>query len=306
MSKMIKNYWRRHMVAIALFGCLALVVGSVLVSTSASAGGGKNGTTLAAVKTIDICDKGDGTWHYSGEIAVWNEGAVNTVGLAIQDCIQNKTGSGQFQNAYCGPVDVSAHTVILAATTSGTATLFAYSFNAAPLAGDIRNVANVTITNHSGQPAGTPFGPSPKSTWTGGTPQACASGDQCTYSQGYWKTHPDDWPDGYLPTDSFFLSGQTWQYYLDHPGGNGYNILATQYIGAVLNKANGSSVPASIQTILDQASAWFSLNGSGACSAAGSCGTQKDWAKILESYNLGCVGPGHCGGPEPDYVCPLP
>ena len=63
---------------------------------------GRSGTTLATVKTLDICesldDEGNVQWKYSGEIAVWNEGAVATVGFTIQDCIQNKIGAGQFQD----------------------------------------------------------------------------------------------------------------------------------------------------------------------------------------------------------------
>ena len=54
---------------------------------------GKSGTTLAAVKTLDICTVDDSNWRYSGEVAVWNEGTVDTQGLRILDTIQNKTGT---------------------------------------------------------------------------------------------------------------------------------------------------------------------------------------------------------------------
>jgi hypothetical protein len=59
------------------------LLGGVLVGQATAAR--QNGTTLAAVKTIDICDNGNGTWTYSGEIAIWNQGAIDTLGLAIDD-----------------------------------------------------------------------------------------------------------------------------------------------------------------------------------------------------------------------------
>jgi hypothetical protein len=282
----MKGMWPLNiLVAVALMGFLAFA-GSVAAQ-------GRSGTTLAAVKTIDICDPGDSVnWRYSGEIALWNEGAIDTLGLAIQDCIQNKTGSGQFVDTYCAAISVSQQ--IPAGTTEGTAFSFPYSFLAPPLSGDIRNIARVTITNHSGS-LGTPKGPEPKATWLGEV-EPCPVTCTCTLSQGYWKTH-SDWPAPYSPTNTFFLSGQTWQYYLDQPGGNGYNILAVQYIAAVLGKANGSCVPDGIQGVIDEATAWLQANGPIACPSPSSCGTQKNWGKILEDYIQGIYpgSPGHCG-----------
>ena len=79
-------------------------------------------------------------------------------------------------------------------------------------------------------------------------------------------------------------------------GGTGYYILAVQYIGAVLNAANGSPVPQGIQDTLNLATNWFNANAPGACTTGPSCGDQKTWAGILESYNLGTYpgSPGHC------------
>jgi len=272
---------------------LVLLVAVALAAVPASAaGGGKNGTTLAAVKTIDICDAGDGNWRYSGEVAAWNEGVLATSGLAIQDCIQSN-GSGQYADAYCINLSVSE---IPAGTTAGTATSFPYSFLAAPLTGDIRNTARITILNHSGS-IGTPKGPEPKATWLGEV-ALCPVDCGCTFSQGYWGNKPDViWPTGYNRDDLFFLSGQTWQYYLDNPGGNGYNILAVQYIAAVLDQANGSCVPAGVQDTLTMAAAWLSVNAPTACPSPSSCGPQKDWGKILDDYIQGAYpgSPGHCG-----------
>ena len=261
---------------------------------------GQNGTTLAAVKTLGICTVDESTWRYFGEVAIWNEGAVATSGLLVEDHIQNKVAAGQFQNTpYAVTFSPPANnSIIPAGTIQGTATVFKYSVEGAALDGEIRNSAKVTILNHSGS-LGVPKGPEVKATWTGGTPPACEEPDGCAYSQGYWGNKPGvQWPTPYARTAEFYLSGKTWQGVMDSPANvnGGYYILAYQFIAATLNNANGASLPSGVGTILDQASAWFSSNSPTVCSAKGSCGIQKDWAKILESYNLGTYpeGPQHC------------
>ena len=63
----------------------------------------------------------------------------------------------------------------------------------------------------------------------------------------------------------FFLSGKTYYQALwTAPQGNAYWILAHAYIAAQLNKLNGASVPASVQTALDQATALFNTQDAGA------------------------------------------
>jgi hypothetical protein len=288
-----------------------MVASGLLVNMPASAAG-KSGTTLAAVKTIDICDTlttdagGREIWRYSGEIAVWNEGAVATTGFTINDFIQVKCGSGQFVNKYVVPLENFSPAIheIAAGTTQATADVYTY-FVEAPAVDlttcFIRNVANCTITNHSGQTVGTPFGPSPKATWMGGTPPPCAQADQggCTFSQGYWGNKPDViWPSPYDRSAIFFLSNQTWQQVMDTPVNvsQGYYQLAHQYIAALLNQANGAAVPSGVQDTLNQATTWFQTNGPANCTGKGSCGIQKDWAGILDSYNNGLYpgGPSHC------------
>jgi hypothetical protein len=271
---------------------------------------GQSGATLQAYKTIDICDLGDGTWRYSGVVSVWNEGTtVATTGLKIVDCIQNKVSGPTWANAHCSILTDGGIVSIPPGTTFGTAITFAYSFVAAPLPGTIRNDALVTITNHSGH-IGVPFGPEPKATWVGDV-APCGAECVCVLSFGYWKNHNNTvcdtdatsplcvtWPGGILPTDTFFLSGQTWLEVLqtNPSGGNGYYILAHQYIAAVLDGANGACVPSGVQDTLDVAAAWLAANSPGACGGHGSCGDQKDWAGILDDYNNGKYpgGPAHC------------
>jgi hypothetical protein len=286
------------------------LVSGVFVAQATAAG--KSGTTLSAYKTVDICELPDGNWRYSGEIAVWNEGAVDTQGFTITDCIQNKTVSGQFADVYCVATFDPPLTLIPSGTTQLTALTTNYTIIGAPLLGDIRNSAQLTITNHSGS-LGTPKGPNPKATWLGEVTACPLEGEcGCTYTQGYWGSKPGVvWPDGFDRNAPFYLSGLTWQQILDGSvGGNGYFILAHQYIAAVLNQANGACAPDGVQTTLTLATAWFNANTQGTekigtgpsaipatgCYVAGSCGTQKDWGAILDDYNNGVYpgSPGHC------------
>jgi hypothetical protein len=290
LTELIRN------VGVAGLAALAILFGTMAVPAFAAPG-----TTLAAEKTLDICVVGEGIWRYSGEIAVWNSGAVDTSGLAIKDCIQNKGSGPLWTNAYCDPTFQPDPTnyPIEKGTTLETATIFKYSLEGAPLPGDIRNDAKVTILNHSGH-VGTPWGPEPKATWTGGTPKACEQECGCTYTQGYWGNKPGVvWPGPYDRNATFYQSGQTWQQVLDTSVNvsQGYYQLAHQYIAAVLNFANGACQPQGVKDVLNDASNWLTNNAPSACTAKGSCGQQKDWAAELATYNEGTYpgGPSHCG-----------
>ncbi|MDH4232965.1 MAG: hypothetical protein OEW04_13170 [Nitrospirota bacterium] len=322
-----------------MFLSLAVFAVTAMVSSPAlAAKGGNNATTLAGYKTIDICvvDPTDenpaGTiWRYSGEIAVWNEGVLDTVGLNITDFIEYKPGN-KWIKAYDMPVtpyDPILHFgEIPAGTTLTTATIFTYSYDGAPLSGSIRNNASITILNHSNF-IGKPFGPNPKATYTGLIPPPpCQVDLGCTYTQGYWGTYgpaenPHTWPTGFSRDDIFFLATSitastskgvttctqdtdangnliplTWQQVMDTEVSvsQGYYQLAHQYIAAVLNQANGAFVPQGVQDTLDYAEAWLQANNPCACTSNGSCGIQKDWAAVLDDYNNGIYqgGPPHC------------
>jgi len=265
----------------------------------------RDGTTLAAYKTIDICDLGNGMWRYSGEIAVWNEGDIWTSGFQIEDFIEYKPFNQQgpswhilgYVTIITPPEGFTGE--IPPGTTQQTALVFKYVYEG-PAIKDayIRNNVQLTILNHSGS-LGTPKGPNPKATYMGPIPPPpCEVISGCTYTKGYWGNKPGVvWPSPYSRTDTFFNSGQTWQQVLDtEPRGNGYYILAHQYIAAVLNIANGASVPKGVLDTLDLALEWLQFNGPNACTGPGSCGVQKNWAAVLESYNKGEYpgGPPHC------------
>jgi len=229
---------------------------------------------------------------------VTNQGDVATVGLTIHDLLEHRVPPNWF-TLFNQPVTVSGQ--IPADTT--VAFPYSYDADALPTAVAIRNTAIVTILNHSGH-LGVPWGPNPKTDWEGEV-QPCPADLGCTYTQGYWGNKPDVvWPDPYSRDATFFLSGQTWQQVMDTPVNvsQGYYQLAHQYIAAVLNKANGAYVPQGVQDTLNLAYAWLGATGPSACTGGGSCGTQKDWAAILDQYNNGLYpgGPGHCGDESPN------
>jgi hypothetical protein len=280
---------------------LSLVTLALFPLSGTSQAAGLNGTTLAGYKTVDICTVDENTWRYSGEIAVWNEGAIDTVGLNITDFIEYKAGV-KWIKAFDMPVRPHPYGEIPAGTTAETATVFEYTYDGPPLPGAIRNNALITILNHSGR-LGKPFGPNPKATYYGEMPPPqCEQDMGCTYTQGYWSRSTGQnipiWPNPYLRDGDFFLSGQTWQEVLDTPVNvsQGYYQLVHQYIAAVLNEANGALVPDGVQDTLELAYAWLIANDPSACTAKGSCGLQKDWAKVLDTYNNGLYpgGPSHC------------
>lgn len=286
----------------------ALVILLVTAGLAKAQPNTQSGTTLAAYKTLDICVRTDGKWKYFGEIAVWNSGSVDTEGLNIFDHVQNKiSGSDWSENPSISQILVPTGTIkIPAGTTQAAALTFPYNMLGDPLTGDIRNVVDVTILNHSGHityPA-TPWGPQPKATYTGLIPPPPCNDEigpgGCAYTRGYWGNKPDvGWPAPYNQSTLFYWSGKTYLEVLTAPAsGNGYYILGPQFIAAQLNVANGASVPQGVQDTLALAGTWFAnpANTPALCDAKGSCGLQKDWGAVLDDYNNGVYpgGPPHC------------
>ena len=132
----------------------------------------------------------------------------------------------------------------------------------------------------------------------------------CTLTPGYWKTHsvygPAPYDDNWLnilpaAQDSpFFNSGQTYYQVLwtTPSGGNAYYILAHAYIAAELNVLNGANVPADVSAALNQAESWFSQIYMTPDYNFKSNKTVRaefiSLAGLLDDYNNGLVGPGHC------------
>ena len=115
----------------------------------------------------------------------------------------------------------------------------------------------------------------------------------CTFTQGYYKNKGS----GLLPAGNFFLSGQTWLDVLETApkGGNAYYILAHQYIAAWMN-AKSASVPAAVATAIAGGTTYFGKATPNDWSANGAYTKDQltGWSDLLDSYNSGTVGPGHC------------
>ena len=137
----------------------------------------------------------------------------------------------------------------------------------------------------------------------------------CTYTQGYWKTHSNKGPAPYDPAwgnlgdidgdgdaeeedEDFYYSGQTYYEVFWTPvSGNAYYILARQFIAAHLNFLNGAD-PSAAQAEFNIAEALFN-NPANTPDKIKKLKKEakKVWtdpAGILDDYNNGDIGPGHC------------
>lgn len=162
------------------------------------------------------------------------------------------------------------------------------------------NIASATLVNRGvGQVTGV------KVTFTN---TEIPSGNGCTLTQGYWKTHsasgPAPFDDGWLEIgalgagETFFTSGMTWLQIFNTPpsGGNAYLQLAHQYMAAKLNILNGTSSTTAVDAAIAGAEAYFAGKAAGVITETNAATkTQlKGWAATLASYNEGGIGPGHC------------
>ncbi|NJO14271.1 MAG: hypothetical protein HC877_00535 [Thioploca sp.] len=151
-------------------------------------------------------------------------------------------------------------------------------------------------------------------------PVCLPQNDSCTLTQGYWKTHSihgkapasEGWY-VFAPTNvagvvdnsvivnladqPFFKSAP--QTYYDvlwtPPKGNAYYNLAHQWIAAYLNWINGASMPADVNNAFIEGWKLLAAYTPAQVKADKKIANQfKLWYPILDSYNNGLVGPGHC------------
>jgi hypothetical protein len=117
----------------------------------------------------------------------------------------------------------------------------------------------------------------------------------CTFTIGYWKNHPGAWPVAGLTLGSVFYTQAQLLQILNQPvQGNGLVSLAHQLIGAKLNIANGASSAAVAATIAaaDAQIGGLVIPPIGGGFLAPSSTSSK--TQILDDYNNGVIGPGHC------------
>jgi hypothetical protein len=128
----------------------------------------------------------------------------------------------------------------------------------------------------------------------------------CTLTPGYWKTHSMYGPAPYDDTwaligedTPFFLSGQSYYEVLwTPPDDSAYYILAHAYIAAELNELNDAWF-ADVQDAFDEATSLFELyTPDEVAEMKGKDKQIRDQfiylAEILDDYNNGLTGPGHC------------
>jgi hypothetical protein len=124
----------------------------------------------------------------------------------------------------------------------------------------------------------------------------------CTLTQGYWKTHSWYGPAPYDATwalvgenTSFYLSGKTWfQVLWTPPAGNAYYNLAHQYMAAKLNILNGAGTTPEVALAITKAEAFFSIKSPAVKLTNTERANILKWASLLDQYNNGLIGPGHC------------
>ncbi len=129
----------------------------------------------------------------------------------------------------------------------------------------------------------------------------CGCNDNCTLTLGYWKTHSSYGP---APYDDvwggredlmFFSSGLTYIQVLNNaPKGNAYYILARQYIAGKFNEFVGVSITPEVTAALVWARDYFIAYNP-------TTGNEKPiradaiyYADLIDQYNSGAIGPGHC------------
>lgn len=130
----------------------------------------------------------------------------------------------------------------------------------------------------------------------------CVDEVGCTSTQGYWKNHAWDWS-----SVSLDLGGVTYSHaqalaILQSPSnGDASLILAHQLIAAKLNILVNGASSGSVSATVAAADAWLAANadadgtlpfGVSPASPAGSQATPL--ANVLDQFNNGLIGPGHC------------
>lgn len=139
------------------------------------------------------------------------------------------------------------------------------------------------------------------------TPPPGESG--CTNTVGYWKNHTkysaakrDATWDKIGPNaedTKFFLSGKSYiQVLKTATGGNAYYILAYQYIAAKLNVLRGASAPEDVMNAIVESEKLFKKYTPAQIAAMKGSNPVRQkfisYGLLLDKYNNGQTGPGHC------------
>jgi len=118
----------------------------------------------------------------------------------------------------------------------------------------------------------------------------------CTYTQGFWKTHPEAWDGISLTLGTVLYTQAELLAILNQPAqGNGLIILAHQLIALELNILQGADTT----DVDDARAAAHLLIGSLVVPPVGTDyldpSETSGLTQVLDDYNNGIIGPGHCG-----------
>ncbi len=120
----------------------------------------------------------------------------------------------------------------------------------------------------------------------------------CTFTQGYWKNHEDQWPVSSLTLGSVsYTAAQLLSIFNKPVQGNGLISLAHQLIATKLNLAMGANPTDVLATVVAADALIGALVvppvGSGFLAPA----TTSALTEVLDDFNNGIIGPGHCDDP---------
>ena len=131
-----------------------------------------------------------------------------------------------------------------------------------------------------------------------GTPDIPDAGDACTYTQGYWKNHAEDWP-----VTSLVIAGETYTQaellaiLRTSVRGDMSIGLAHQLIAAMLNVANGAPAPAEIAEAQLFLAANADADGRLPFGFSGGTAVHSEASRLndaLAAFNEGRAGTLHC------------
>ena len=126
--------------------------------------------------------------------------------------------------------------------------------------------------------------------------------NSCTYSFGFWMNHSEEWPVEEITIgEETYSKDEAIEILETPPAGDATYILAHQLIAAKLNILNDGDDQEIIQT-LNAADLWLAEIGLGNKPGKSDKKTGVELAGILENYNTGKIGPGHCDDEEQDSI----
>jgi hypothetical protein len=129
----------------------------------------------------------------------------------------------------------------------------------------------------------------------------------CSLTQGFWKNHEEVWPvEELILGTTTYTKLQLLAILRTPTRGDATYILIDQLIAARLNIANGAD-PTAIADTLTAADAWLAANPLGSNPTGAPRDVGVALAALLDDYNNGVTGPGHCEStpsPNPSPTAP--